>query len=140
MSIIKSIRDCLCGCPYLKGGKLNVDYLGAEPTEYVVESVPCSDVIKRYTDGGTLRQYLFIFGSREYFSGAVLKQLENSGFYEDFARWIERQSETGILPRLPDGLSAQGIEVTSTGYMLDATEKNARYQIQCRLIYYEGAN
>ena len=138
MSIIKGIRDYICTCPYLKDGKLNVDYLGAEPTEYVVESVPSSGVIKRYADGGVLRQYLFIFGSREYYSGKVLEQLERSGFYEDFAGWIESQEKKGIYPVLPDGLVAQKIEVTSTGYMLDATEKNARYQIQCRLVYYEG--
>lgn len=137
MSIIQGIRDYICSCPYLKDGKLNVDYLGTEPTEYVVESVPSSGVIKRYADGGVLRQYLFVFGSREYYSGKVLEQLENSGFYEAFAGWIEKQSENGNLPKLPEGLSAQRVEITSTGYMLDATEKNARYQIQCRLIYYE---
>lgn len=138
MSIIESIRSYLCGCPHLKDGKLNVDYLGAEPTEYVVESIPSSGVLKEYTDGGKLRQYLFVFGSREYYSGEVCKQLENSGFYEDFASWIEAQNEAGNLPELSGGRQAQKIEVVSTGYMLDATEKNARYQIQCRLIYYEG--
>ena len=138
MSIIEGIRNYICTCPHLKDGKLNVDYLGAEPTEYAVESIPSSGVIKRYVDGGTLRQYLFVFGSREYYSDKVLEQLEKSGFYEDFARWIEEQSEKGILPQLPEGLIAQRVEVTSTGYMLDATEKNARYQIQCRLIYYQG--
>lgn len=137
MSMIQAIRDYLCTCPHLKDGKMNVDYLGAEPTEYVVESVPSSGIIKRYTDGGTLRQYLFIFGSREYFSDKVLKQLSNSGFYEDFARWIETQSDAGNLPKLPEGMSAQRMEVVSTAYMLDATEKNARYQIQCRFVYYE---
>lgn len=138
MTIIEGIRSFICGCPYLKDGKLNVDYLGAEPTEYVVESVPSSGVLRQYTDGGKLRQYLFIFGSREYYSDKVLIQLENSGFYENFTRWIEEQDEQGILPELPPGMKAQRLEVVSTGYLMDATEKNARYQVQCRLTYYEG--
>lgn len=138
MSIIESIRSYICTCPHLKDGKLNVDYLGAEPTEYVVESVPSSGVLKEYADGGKLRQYVFVFGSREYYSDKVHRQLENSGFYEDFASWIEGQNEAGSLPELSGGLEAQKLEVVSTGYLLDATEKNARYQIQCRLIYYEG--
>ena len=138
MSIIESIRNFICGCPYLKEGRLNVDYLGADPTKYTVDSVPSSGILKEYTDGGKLRQYLFVFASREYYSDKVREQLENSGFYEDFARWIEQQNEAGHLPELSDGMVPQRIEVVSTGYLMDATEKNARYQIQCRLIYYEG--
>ena len=98
MSMIQAIRDYLCTCPHLKDGKLNVDYLGAEPTEYVVESVPSSGIIKRYTDGGTLRQYLFIFGSREYFSDKVLKQLSNSAWrlYRQPICWMQRKKTHGI--------------------------------------------
>ena len=138
MSIIGSIRDFISTCPYLKDGKLNVDYLGAEPTEYTIDGVPTSEVIRQYADGGALKQYVFIFGSREYYGSKVLKNLENSGFYEKFADWLKTSSDTDSLPELSAGKTAQRIEALSTGYLFDATANNARYQIQCRLIYYEG--
>lgn len=138
MSIIESVRAYFCTCPYLKDGKMNVDYLGAEPTTYTVDAVPSSGVLKEYTDGGKLRQFLFVFASREYYGESVLSQLGNSGFYENLAHWIEEQSEEGNLPQLAENISPQKIEILSTGYLFDADERNARYQMQCRLIYYEG--
>lgn len=137
MSMIESIRDFVCGCPYLKDGKLNVDYLGAEPTEYTIDGVPTSEVVRQYADGGAIKQYVFIFGSREYYGSKVIKNIENSGFYEKFADWLEASSEAGDLPELAAGKTAQRIEALSTGYLFDATANNARYQIQCRLLYYE---
>lgn len=140
MTIIESIRNYICTCPLLKDGKLSVDILGADPIEYVVESVPTTEIVKEYADGGKLKQYLFIFGSREYIDGTVRRSLENSGFYEDFAKWVETQNESGILPELSDEKVAQRIEVLSTGYLYYGDTDNARYQIQCRLVYYEGGN
>lgn len=138
MSIIESVRAYFCACPHLKDGKMNVDYLGAAPTTYTIDAVPSNGVIKEYTDGGRLRKFLFVFASREYYGENVRNQLSNSGFYEGLAQWIEEQSEAGNLPELKQGLTPQKIEVLSTGYMFDADERNARYQMQCRLIYYDG--
>lgn len=80
MSIIESIRTFIRTCPLLKDGRLNVDYLGNKPTEYTIDGVPTSTVIKRYTDGAALKQYAFIFGSREYYGEDTLKNIENSSF------------------------------------------------------------
>ena len=60
-----------------------------------------------------------------------------SGFYEQLADWLEMQSESGILPELPRGYTAQKIEVLTNGYCIsaDMQQKVQRYQIQCRLLY-----
>ena len=60
-----------------------------------------------------------------------------SGFYEQLADWLEMQSESGILPELPRGCTAQKIEVLTNGYCIsaDMQQKVQRYQIQCRLLY-----
>lgn len=137
MSMIESIRSFFCACPYLADGKMSVDYLGADPTGYTIDAVPSSGIVKQYTDGGTLRQFVFVFASREYYGESVLRQLTNIGFYENLARWIEEQSEAGNLPKPGEGFAPQKMEILSTGYLFDAEEKNARYQMQCRLIYYE---
>ncbi len=138
MTIIESIRDFIAGCPILRDGLLNVEYLGHKPTEYVIEAVPTSPVVKQYADGGALKEYLFLFASREYFGADTLQNLENSGFYEKFAEWIAAQNKVRRFPVLPEGKSAQALQVMSTGYLFDASEENARYQIQLRLLYYEA--
>lgn len=138
MSIIESIRTFICTFPLLKDGVINVDFLGAKPTEYTVDGIPSSNTIKKYADGGRLKQYTFYFASREYYGEDVLSNIANSSFYEDFGAWLTSQSKAGTLPVLTDGKEAQTIEALSTGYMFDGTAGNARYQIQCRLVYYEN--
>lgn len=136
MNMIEAVRNYLCACPLLKDGALRVDYLGDQPTEYVVESVPTSAIVKRYADGGTLREFLFLFASREFYGADVLQNLENSGFYETFSAWIEEQDEKRNYPDFRGG-TVQKIETVTSGYLFDATENNARYQIQCRILYYQ---
>jgi hypothetical protein len=136
--IIDKIREYFLKCPLLDElARFNVDYLGVEPVEYTIDSQPTTPVIKRYTDGGALKQYVFVFGSREYYGSDVLQNLENSGFFERFAEWVEEQSEKGNLPELEGNKQAISMEVLTSGYLFSANEDNARYQIQCRLIYYE---
>jgi len=138
VTLIEGIRDYMAGCPLLRDGLLNVEYLGQTPTEYVIEAVPTSPVVKQYADGGALKEYLFLFASREYFGTDTLQNIENSGFYEKMAEWIAAQNKTRHFPVLEKGKTAQEMQVVSTGYLFDASEKNARYQIQLRLLYYEA--
>lgn len=137
MSIVESIRGFVKECPFLKDGRISVDFLGKEPGEYVIEGSPVSAMIKQYTDGGKLKQYSFVFGSREWYGLDVVEQLENSGFYEQFAKWLDEQTGKGKLPALEENRRAHSIEALSNGYVFDTDGKFARYQIQCRLIYFE---
>jgi len=113
----------------LKDGCLRVDFLGDRPVEYTIEVLPCDPVLKRYVGGDTVRQYLFAFGSREYYSQERLQNIENSAFYERFFN----------LPELPEGMEAQELKVLSSGYLFDGSMSNARYQIQLQLKYYKEA-
>lgn len=137
MSIIKSVRDYILNFPELEDGYLRVDYLGAKPIEYTVEAVPSEPVYKKYTDGGTVKQFIFIFASRECFSADINQCIENLNFYEKFADWIEENNYNEIYPQLDDGKTAVGIEVLTQGYAFDADETSARYQIQLQLLYEE---
>lgn len=138
-SIIDALEKYFIGCELLKDGALRVDYLGEKPVEYTIEVLPCEPVVKRYLDGSTVRQYLFAFGSREYYSQERLQNIQNSAFYERLADWVETRSMSGILPELPDGMEAQKLEVVSSGYLFDGSMTNARYQIQLRLLYFKEA-
>jgi len=136
--IIDSIRNYMLTCPFLdEYGRVGVDYLGVNPTEYTIDSQPTTEVIETYADGGKIKQFVFVFGSREYYGADELQNIENSGFYEKISRWFEEQTEKGNLPILEDGKRPIKIESLTSGYLFTATEDSARYQIQCRLIYYE---
>lgn len=138
-SIIDALEKYFIGCELLKDGALRVDYLGEKPVEYTIEVLPCDPVVKRYLGGSTVRQYLFAFGSREFYSQERLQNIQNSAFYERLADWVETRSMSGVLPELPDGMEAQQLEVVSSGYLFDGLMTNARYQIQLRLLYFKEA-
>ena len=138
-SIIDALEKYFIGCELLKDGALRVDYLGEKPVEYTIEVLPCDPVVKRYLGGSTVRQYLFAFGSREFYSQERLQNIQNSAFYERLADWVETRSMSGVLPELPDGMEAQQLEVVSSGYLFDGSMTNARSQIQLRLLYFKEA-
>ena len=137
MTLIQAVRNYLMTCPLLKGGViLSVDQLGTE-ISYAIDTVPCNPIIKKYTDGGSRRQFQFVFASREKYGEQVLENIENSGFYEQFSDWLEQQSWNRIFPDLGNYRTPYGIEILSRGYINDAEDDTARYQIQLNLIYYQ---
>ena len=135
--IIDKLRDYMRTCPLLNEGKINVDYLGDKTGEYTIDVMIETPVIKRYADGGSLRQINFVFGSREYYGADILTNLDNSGFYEAFSEWVEDQNKLNVLPSLEGENTAQSIECLSPGYLFDNQADLARYQIQMRLTYYQ---
>lgn len=127
-------------CPLLDDdGKVRVNFLGETPIEYVIEEVPAEPIVKKYIDGSSVRQVLFIFGSREDYDKNAIQNMVSSGFYEKLAEWFDKQTAEGNLPILPDNMQCLKIEAITTGYAFEADElgKTARYQIQCRLTYYK---
>lgn len=136
-SLIECVRDFVLTFPELdEEGCLYVDYLGDQAIEYSVEAVPCDPVFRRYTDGCCMKQFLFVFASREFYSADVNQCIENLAFYEHFEHWITDNNLNGNLPDL-DGRSPVSIEVLTGGYAFDADSNTARYQMQLRLLYEE---
>ena len=138
MKIIESVKNFILTCPYLTElAAVNVDFLPDSTDTYSIEEVPTNSVIKTYLDGAQERQYVFVFASRFYYSDETKNNIENSGFYEDFSDWLDEQSQNGNLPIMREGLTPTKIEAISSGYLFDISGdlSNARYQIQCRLIY-----
>ena len=138
MSIIESIREFISGCPLLKNGVLlNVDRLGDTEIEYTVDGEITNPILRRYTDGSSLRQFNFVFASRESYGADTLQNIANSGFYENFANWIEKQSNAKNLPKLDKYRIPQYIEAQSDSYIFDTDDSTARYQIQLKFVYYQ---
>lgn len=136
--IIDSLRNYIRKCPHLdtfnNAIRVNVNYLAPDADTYSIEEVPIEPVVKKYVNGDSIRQYAFIFTSREPYGADVLTNIDNSGFYEKFADWIENND---TLPTLDDGMEALEIKVTSTGYAFAVTEDTAQFQIQLKLKYFK---
>ena len=117
-----------------ENSNINVDFLSNEPIQYVIEPIPVEPIIKPYKDGGSLRQFVFQFGSREYFGADVVQNMANTEFYEDFSALIEDNNRKGVLPEI-DGI--QSIECLSNGTINEDNTNNAKYVIQMRITYYK---
>lgn len=114
-----------------------VDFLDKEAITYTIEPIPTDYKVTPYSDGGSLRQYVFQFSSREFYDESVAQQIENLGFYEKFQKEIEKNNNTGILPDI-DGI--QSIECLNYGTIQDVQTGTAKYGIQMRITYYEEYN
>lgn len=136
MKIIESIRDYMSKLDCMKtfDKAININYLGHGADNFSLEEVPTNPIIKKYLDGSKLRQYQFVFCSREPYSSEILQNIENSTFYEDFADEIENKNDNNILPVL-DGGESIAIEVISTAYTVSVTEDTSMYQINLRFKY-----
>ncbi len=136
MSIIGAIQTYLKSYSNLESGApVWVDYLGSSPVEYSIQPLPGSIVLESYINGSSLRSYAFAFQSMES-TADDLERLGTQGFYEEFAEWLEQQTENEDLPILDSGKTALSIEATGWGYLYQQGESaTGVYQIQCRLEY-----
>lgn len=138
MNLMESVRAFVRTYPPLAGNKINVDFLPENARSYSLDAVPTKEVVKTYLDGSSVRQFLFVLASREYYGAEVLQQLDNLGFYEAFSAWLDSRTMARNLPDLGEGRTAQKIEAVTSAYAFGPGEKAARYQIQCRLQYFQG--
>lgn len=108
------------------------DFLGDEATSYTIEPIPVEPKLRPYRDGGSLNQYVFQFGSREYYDNSDKQNIENLDFYERFQEEIESNNRKKILPDI-EGI--QEIECLSNGTIQDVQNGTAKYVIQMRITY-----
>lgn len=136
MSILSAVRTYLLTYSALKdNAPLWVDRLGSDPTQYAIYPLGGQKIAESYIDGGSLREYPFAFQSMERTADDI-ERLENSGFYETFADWLDSQSEAGTLPTLGSGQTPVSIQATGWGVLFEQGRSDTGvYQIQCKLAY-----
>lgn len=134
--IIDVLKDFIQkNCPLIEGRKIKANYLSDKPEAYSIDAVPCNPIIKKYSDGGSLRQYIFTFGSRTYYDAEEIENLKTAVFYEKLAEWFEEINAGKTMPKLEEGMTALRFEILSSGYLYSANGPTAQYRLQCRLIY-----
>ena len=136
-SIAKALHTYLLTCPLLGDHPLGVDWLPDKSVAFSIDTTPASQIIQRYYSGSSLRQYEFVLRSVADYGADILQNLANSTLYEQLAGWMDEQTRKRNFPDLGPGRTVQSIEAQSTGYLMTAAPDVGRYQIQCRMIYYE---
>ena len=120
-TIIRSLWEFLQTCPHIEAG-----------SPVTVDCMPMD------TDGSSIRQYPFAVwyrGSR----GTIQEGIVASGKCELISRWLERQSRDGVLPDLPEGMTAQLIQASDTGKLYTLEPDVYVYEVPCRLQYIQEA-
>lgn len=136
MSLISVVRDYIETYTGLaEDAPVWVEYLGSDPIQYAILPLAGDRVLEEYINGTSLRSWPFAFRSMES-TADDLARLENNGFYEAFAEWLDEQTDAGELPTLENGKTAEAIEATGWGFLYEQGESDTGiYQVQCRLIY-----
>lgn len=136
MSIISALKSYLQAYSGLDSGKpVWVNYLDEVPINYAIVPLAGPTIISENILGNSERQYSFAFQSAMS-TADELERLENLGFYEAFAEWLEAQSETEEFPTLESGKTPTKIAALGQGYLFEQGESaNGVYQIQCALYY-----
>lgn len=136
MTVMECVKQWLSEYPGLNG-RIDVDFLDEEIETYSIDTIPCEEIIKRYLDGSTVKQFQFAVASRRVYEQNILQNLSNLEFFEGLTAWVEKKARERELPVMDNNRKAQKIIVTSTAYPFIVSEDGkARYQIQMRLEYF----
>lgn len=136
-NIMEQVRQFLLTCPLLTEGRLNVDFLPEDARSFSIEAVPAKEVVRSYVNGASVRQFLFVVASREFYGKEIGQQLDNLSFYDAFSGWLMHQTKAKNLPELGEHRKALLMETNTSCYVMAAEANMARYQIQCRLEYFQ---
>jgi len=131
-SKMELIKEFIETCPYLKKGKVNVDYIKDKPQSYSIDETPVDPVLQNFLDGGRRLQIQFDFSIQSNFS--VLENIKNSKFCDDFTDWIYEQNKKENLPKIE---GAVWIKCLGRGTILQTTETTAIYVIPMQVAYDE---
>lgn len=136
MAIIDDLKTFIAtysGLP--AGAPLLVDVLGKEPSQYGIYPLPGPRIVSENILGGSEREYPFMIQSMESTADELVRMAINE-FYEDFADWLESQTDAGTLPSLDSGKTATAIQALGWGYLSEFGESGTGvYQIQAKLTY-----
>ena len=137
--IIENVKEYFESLNSMKefSNAINVNYLSEDIDNFSIEEIPSQPIIKKYTNGATVRQFQFAFCSREIYSMEILQNIENSGFYETLCNEIETNNNNNIFPILENGLESLDLAITSTPYIISVDDNTGIYQVNFRLKYFK---
>lgn len=135
--MINTIKAFINSCPLLADSDININYLSENEASHAIENVSAEPIIKNYTDGGALRQFLFTVALREKCGQDVAENTAAATKLDQLSDWIYEQDRLGILPDLDGSKKSISLEVVKTGWVDEKQSDTAKYQLTCRLVYYQ---
>ncbi len=132
---LKAIREYLYDNKIIdEKNKINVDFLGEEPTEFSIVPVPVDPIVETYINGISYRQYQFQLLSCQEYGSDVMTNLSNSSFYGELYEKIEKLNKERTLPNIK---GIDKIKCLDNGAIQSATPNTARYSILMQILYYK---
>lgn len=139
-TIIEALFDYFASCPLMTDNRLNIDYLPENTSEagieYSIGVIPTDDTVNKYTNGGARCRYPFVISSVNDYGPDAAQNICNTGFSEELAAWLRKQTRVRKLPQLPNGMIPRSICALGSGYLYEPDVNAGKYQIQCELEYY----
>ena len=133
--MMNEILKFLSACPYLDGKKWNICYLGQECGDASIEPAGKNEKLKRYTDGGFLKEARFRLVLRQEYGPSFKSNREIWGMCEDVERWINQHGLDGDLACPGKDEKIVSFE-TVRGFDIEAPYGNcARYSAEIRIVY-----
>jgi len=135
MSIISALQTFIKTYSGLESTSVWIDKVGPDTVEYGIIPIPGQRIVTEDIDGSSVREYPFALQS-SVMTADDATRLANSEFFEEFADWLEAQTDAGTFPTLGTGQTATKIEATLGGALYEQGEsQTAIYQIQCKLTF-----
>lgn len=137
-SMIEALQTYIAACPALStlGGAIHVDEISGDVPGFSLVPMPGARVLSTDVLGNRETTYPFALMSRV-ITVDDYARIEAAGAFEDFAEWLDDQTDAGDFPDFGTGKAVESIAVTSWGYLYQQAE-NAQtgvYQIVCAVNY-----
>ncbi|MBE7022720.1 MAG: hypothetical protein E7414_05860 [Ruminococcaceae bacterium] len=134
--MLDEVIRLLKSCPLLSALSVTAELLREGTDAVSVQTVPEQPIMQRYADGSSLRQFVFVIALRKRPGEALCKAGES--LLTDLGAWLEVCDTETLM--LKESISAQRFEVLESSAVAGNTHGSFRYEMKCRLIYYqEGA-
>lgn len=131
--MIYAVQKFLRKCPYTDGCEININYLSPEPRSFAVDAVAAEPIVRRYADGGAVKQFCFAIACRDAYDADADGNAETAELMEKTAEWIEEQDKNGNYPDIAD--IPVGMEVTELPALENTAGYSARTSMKVRLLY-----
>lgn len=134
--MLEEVLKLLKSCPLLSAVPVTAELLREGPDAVSVQTVSEQPIVQRYADGSSLRQLVFIVALRQR-PGEDLGK-EGEALLTDLGVWLEACDAASLA--LKGNAVPQRFEVLESAAAAGNTLGSFRYEMKCRLIYYqEGA-
>ena len=133
--MIKQMMEYLLQCPVFCGSEINVNYLDGMTPAYSVDFSAKNNVIRSYTDGGSLQEKRFVLGMRKEMCASPKRNLAVAEDCEAFAECLEEQNREGNFPETDQGIIPYSVEIVRNFSVVQSASVDARFEAELKFVF-----